>query len=170
MKKCKLESYSIKSVTIIYTDTTFSSVVFIAYQTSATKSFPWSLLLESVIIITCFKILFFNPVVIFKIAFTSSLIMFLNFNFSMFIWLNTCSISALEPGIGYIKCIEQNQASFLYMFSPMASSYKHTSVQYATVSTFCQGTIIKGSGYRTTHGSSYFKTYSTVLPCMTRFE
>jgi len=26
------------------------------------------------------------------------------------------------------------------------------------------------TGYGTTHGFSYFKTYSTVLPLMTRFE
>jgi len=32
-------------------------------------------------------------------------------------------------------------------------------------------TVVKlESGYRTTHGSSYFKTYSAVPPCMTRFE
>jgi len=24
----------------------------------------------------------------------------------------------------------------------------------------------KGNGYRTTHGSSYFKTYATASPCM----
>jgi len=27
-----------------------------------------------------------------------------------------------------------------------------------------------GSGYRITHGSSYFKTYCTALPRMTRFK
>jgi len=34
MKICKLEPHSTKSVTIICIDTTFSSIVFIAYQTS----------------------------------------------------------------------------------------------------------------------------------------
>jgi len=40
MKACILESYSTKTVTIIYIyiNTTFSSIVFIAYQISASKS------------------------------------------------------------------------------------------------------------------------------------
>jgi len=35
MKICELEYRSTKSVTVIYIDTAFSSIVFIAYQTSA---------------------------------------------------------------------------------------------------------------------------------------
>jgi len=31
-KVCKLESYSTKTVTIIYINTTFNSIVFMAYQ------------------------------------------------------------------------------------------------------------------------------------------
>jgi len=30
--------------------------------------------------------------------------------------------------------------------------------------------VKKGSGYESTHGSSRFKTYSTILPCMMRFK
>jgi len=30
--------------------------------------------------------------------------------------------------------------------------------------------LLLGSSYGTTHGSSYFKTYSTILPRMRRFE
>jgi len=30
--------------------------------------------------------------------------------------------------------------------------------------------LLLGSSYGTTHASSYFKTYSTILPRMTRFE
>jgi len=94
----------------------------------------------SVIIMKCFIILsLFNPVLIFKIAFAgSALIPFLNFNFATFIWLNTPFISALECVAGSIKCVAQNKLVFLYGFSSMASPYKHTSVQYATVPvTFC---------------------------------
>ena len=71
------------------------------------------------IIITCFIILsLFNSVLIFKIAFTSStLILLFNFNFTTFIWSNTCSISALQCGIGYIICVEQNQPVFMWVFS-----------------------------------------------------
>ena len=39
------------------------------------------------------------------------------FNFTMFIWSNTCSISALQCGIGYITCVEQNQSVFIWVFS-----------------------------------------------------
>jgi len=39
-----------------------------------------------------------------------------HFNFSTLIRLNTCSISALECGIGYIKCDEQNQPVFCMCF------------------------------------------------------
>jgi len=65
----------------------------------------------SIIIITCFIILsLFNSVLTFNIAFASSaLILLFNFKFTTFIWLNTCSISALECGIRYIICVEQNQ-------------------------------------------------------------
>jgi len=51
----------------------------------------------SAIIITCSAILsLFNPVLIFKIAFISSaLILFLNLNFTAFVWPNICSISPL---------------------------------------------------------------------------
>jgi len=38
MKVCNWESYSTKTVTIIYVNTTFSNIVFTVYQTSANKT------------------------------------------------------------------------------------------------------------------------------------
>ena len=72
----------------------------------------------SVIIITCFVILLlFNPVLIFKIAFTgSALILLSNFSLTTFIWLNTRSISTLECSIAHIMCIEQKQPVFCMGF------------------------------------------------------
>jgi len=72
----------------------------------------------SVIITTCFVILLlFNPVLIFKIAFTgSALILLSNFSLTTFIWLNTRSISTLECSIAHIMCIEQKQPVFCMGF------------------------------------------------------
>ena len=118
MRICKSDSYSAESVTNIFLDTTFSNIVFIAYQTSANKIPIVTAFGISITITTCFKILsLFNTVLIFKIAFTSSaLILFPNFNFTTFIWQNTCSISASELGIGYTQCLEQNQPVFCMCF------------------------------------------------------
>jgi len=99
----------------------------------------------SAIIITCFITLsLFNLALLFKIVFTSSaLLLFLNFNFTSFIWLNTRSISALEywllHNMGWSK-----PASFCMGFLRWYLHTNITSVQYATVSvTFCQQTNIK---------------------------
>jgi len=76
---------------------------------------------------------------------SSVLILLFTFNFTTFIWPNiTCSIFALQCGICYIIRVEEIQPVFPHGFSPTASPYKHTSVQYSTVSvTCCQRTIIK---------------------------
>jgi len=86
----------------------------------------------SLIIITCFIILsLFNSVLTFKIAFTSSaLIQLFNSKFTTFIWLNTRSISALECGIGYMTCVEQNQPVFCMEFHQW---YLHTSIFQSTM-------------------------------------
>jgi len=141
---CKLESYSTRTVTIICIEHNFQQYCFHC------KLVPIKLHIVtasgiSVIITTCFIILsLFNPVLIFKIAFTNSaLILLFNFNFTMFIWPITRFITELECGIGYIMCWAK-QASFSCGCSPTASPYEHTSVQYVIVSvTFLQWTIIK---------------------------
>jgi len=107
-----------KKVTIIYI-AQLSAILFSMH----TKRVPIKLHMVtasgiSVIIVTYFIILsLFNPVLIFKIAFTSSaLILLFNFNFTTFIWPNSRCISALECGIGYIICVEQKQPVFCMGF------------------------------------------------------
>jgi len=109
MKICKLESHSTKSVTIICIDTTFSSIVFIAYQTIPNKISHGH----------CFWISGHHNML--------------------------QNISQSSPDIRNLPLVVLYAFGFfLYVFSPIGSSYKHTSVQYATVSViFCQGTIIK---------------------------
>jgi len=151
MKVCKLGSYSIKTVTVICINTPFSSIAFIAHQTSANKTSHCHCFLISVIIIACFIILsLFNPVLICKFSFISSaLILLFNFNFATFIWPITRSISALECGIGYIIIRWVKTARFSYGISPMASPYKHTSFQYATVSEhFANGQLSNSASSR----------------------
>jgi len=118
MKMCKLEFCSTKMVTIIYINTTFSSIVFIAYQTSANKTSHCH----------CFWNLSNNHKILYNIvSFQSSPDIqnciyqlctrsVFNFDFTTFIWPNTQSISALESGIGYIICVVQNQSVFLMGF------------------------------------------------------
>jgi len=76
---------------------------------------------------------------------SSALILLFNFNFTMFIWPNACSISALPCGIGYIIRIAQNQPVFRMGFP---RRHLHTSIFQSNIllcqySTFCQRTIIK---------------------------
>ena len=132
-----------KKVTIIYINTTFSSIVFIAYQTSTKRTSHdhcfWNLSHNhnTLYNIVSFQ---FSPDIqncIYQFC-THSAVEFQVYN--VYFGLNTRSISTLDCGIGYITCVEQNQP----VFSPMASPYKHTSAHYATVSvTFHQRTIIK---------------------------
>jgi len=98
----------------------------------------------SVIIMTCFVILsLYNPVLIFKIAFTSSaLILLFNFNFTTFIWPNTRSISALECGIGYMICVEQNQPVLLWDFSVGISTQA-----YFSPICYCVSNILRTDNY-----------------------
>ena len=115
MEVCKLESYSTKTVTIICIKHNFQQYCFHC------KLVPIKLHIVtasgiSVIITTCFVILsLFNPVLIFKIAFTNSaLILLFNFNFTMFIWPITRFITELECGIGVLRKTSQ---FFVWVFS-----------------------------------------------------
>jgi len=145
MKVCKLVSYSKKIVTIIYI-TQLSAILFSLH----TKLTPIKLHIVtvsgiSVIIITCFIILsLFNPVLTFKIAFTgSALILSFSFNFTTFIWLNARSISALECGIGYIICVEQNQPVFAWVFSHGISTQA-----YFSPICYCVSNILQTDNYQ----------------------
>jgi len=115
--KTQLSTSTLTQLSVIYINTTFSSIVFIAYQTSANKTSHchcfWDLSHNHNIL---YNIVSFqsSPVQIFKIVFTSSAhIQLFNFDFT-FIWSNTHSISALECGIGCKICVEQ---FFLWDFS-----------------------------------------------------
>ena len=96
MKVCKWEPYSTKTVTIIYINTTFSNIVFTAYQTSANKSSHchcfWNLIRSQNML---YNIVSFqsSPDIQNCIITSSALILLFNFNFTTCIWPNTCSIS-----------------------------------------------------------------------------
>jgi len=72
MKVYKWEPYSTKTVTIIYINTTFSNIVFTAYQTSANKTSHYchcfSNLSHNQNLLYIIILSLFNPVLIFKIA------------------------------------------------------------------------------------------------------
>jgi len=145
MEVCKLWSYSTKTVTVICINTSFSSIVFIAHQTSANKTSHCHCFWISVIIIACFIIFSFQSSPDMQICiyqfFTHCVVQFkfcnvyladYSFHFCIRVWY-------WLHNIHWAKTVR-----FSYGISPMASPYKHTSVQYATVSvTFCQWTIIK---------------------------
>ena len=112
MEVCKLESYSTKTVTIICIKHNFQQYCFHC------KLVPIKLHIVtasgiSLIITTCLIILsLFNPVLIFKIAFTNSaLILLFNFTFTMFIWPNTRFITELSVVLA-TSCVEQNTPVF----------------------------------------------------------
>jgi len=120
MNVCKWEPYSTKTVTIIYINTAFSNIVFTAYQTSANITSHchcfWNLIRSQNML---YSIVSFqsSPDIQNCIITSSAHIQLFNFNFTTCIWPNTCSISALQCGIGYILGIEQNQPVFVWVFS-----------------------------------------------------
>ena len=120
MNVWRLESDSTKTVTIIYINTTFSTIIFIAYRTSANKTSHCH----------CFCNLSHNYNMLYNIvAFQSSpdiqnciyqfcTILLFNFNFTTFIWPNTRSISALECGIGYTQyALSKTRQFCVWVFS-----------------------------------------------------
>jgi len=97
MNACKWEPYSTKTVTIIYINTTFSNIVFTAYQTSANKTSRyhcfWNLSDNQNML---YNIVSFqsSPDIQNCIITSSALILLFNFSFTTCISPNTCSISA----------------------------------------------------------------------------
>ena len=136
MKVCKLGSYSIKTVTIVYINTTFRNIVFIAYQASAYKASHchciWNLSHNHNMLYNIVS--FQSSSDIQNCIFASSAhILLFKFNFTTFIWPNTCSIFALERGA--LECGTHNMrwakpAGFSNGITQTASPYKHTLVQW----------------------------------------